>query len=147
MFVKFSQVPQEDTCVEISFWLSYRPTSIPLYWNKTPTQVFFCELCEIFKNTYFEEYLPKNDVLRVIDLGTSNVDFEQVNICWEYYANKNITWFTRNFYLPFFQIPFTELKITLTMLTLLTSFLNFSVELVWFDLICLFTVGIYILPS
>ena len=53
--------------------------------------MFFCELCEIFKNTYFEEYLPKNDVLRVIDLGTSNVDFEQVNICWEYYANKNIT--------------------------------------------------------
>ena len=25
--------------------------------KKTPTQVFSCEYCEIFKNTYFEEHL------------------------------------------------------------------------------------------
>ena len=25
--------------------------------NKTPTQVFFCEYCEIFKNIHFEEHL------------------------------------------------------------------------------------------
>ena len=24
---------------------------------ETPTQVFSCEYCEIFKNTYFEEHL------------------------------------------------------------------------------------------
>ena len=28
-----------------------------LYLKKTPTQVFFCEICEIFKNDYFEENL------------------------------------------------------------------------------------------
>ena len=31
-----------------------------LYLNfikKTPTQVFYCEYCEIFKNTYFQEHL------------------------------------------------------------------------------------------
>ena len=29
-----------------------------LYDNKeTPTQVFFCEYCDIFKNTYFEKHL------------------------------------------------------------------------------------------
>ena len=25
--------------------------------KETPTQVFFCEICENFKNTYFEEHL------------------------------------------------------------------------------------------
>ena len=25
--------------------------------KETPTQVFSCEICEIFKNTYFEEHL------------------------------------------------------------------------------------------
>ena len=25
--------------------------------SKTPTQVFFCECCEIFRNTYFEKHL------------------------------------------------------------------------------------------
>ena len=25
--------------------------------KKTPTQVFFCKYCEIFKNTYFEKHL------------------------------------------------------------------------------------------
>ena len=25
--------------------------------KETPTQVFTCEYCEIFKNTYFEEHL------------------------------------------------------------------------------------------
>ena len=30
---------------------------LQLYQKKTPTQVFFCKYCEIFKNTYFEEQL------------------------------------------------------------------------------------------
>ena len=25
--------------------------------KETPTQVFFCEYCEVFKSTYFEEHL------------------------------------------------------------------------------------------
>ena len=31
--------------------------AMQLYEKETPTQVFSCEYCEIFKNTYFEEYL------------------------------------------------------------------------------------------
>ena len=31
---------------------------IKCYVKKTPTQVFSCEHCKIFKNTYFEEHLP-----------------------------------------------------------------------------------------
>ena len=30
---------------------------LQLYQKETPTQVFFCEICEIFNNTYFEEHL------------------------------------------------------------------------------------------
>ena len=32
-----------------------------IFTGKTPTQVFFCEYCGIFKNTYFEEHLPTAD--------------------------------------------------------------------------------------
>ena len=31
--------------------------ALQLYQKETPTQVFFCEYCEIFKNTYFEKHL------------------------------------------------------------------------------------------
>ena len=30
---------------------------LQLYQKETPTQVFFCECCEVFNNTYFEEHL------------------------------------------------------------------------------------------
>ena len=39
----------ENTCVGAF--------SLQLYEKETPTQVFSCEICEIFKNTYFEEHL------------------------------------------------------------------------------------------
>ena len=28
------------------------------YWKETPTQVFSCEICEMFKNAYFDEQMP-----------------------------------------------------------------------------------------
>ena len=30
-----------------------QPCNLLLYWKKIPTQVFFCEFCETFKNTFF----------------------------------------------------------------------------------------------
>ena len=47
LFLKISQYWQESPVLESLF-------------NKlkeTPTQVVFCEYCEIFKNTYFEDHL------------------------------------------------------------------------------------------
>ena len=32
-------------------------SGLPLYLKETPTQVFSCEICEIFKNSYFVENL------------------------------------------------------------------------------------------
>ena len=45
LFLKISQISQENTC------------GLQLYYNETPTLVFFCEIYEIFQSTYFEEHL------------------------------------------------------------------------------------------
>ena len=35
----------------------FRPLGLQLYLKETPTQLFSCEFCENFKNTFFEEHL------------------------------------------------------------------------------------------
>ena len=36
----------------------YKPEVLQIYQKDTPAQVFFCEICKIFKSsTYFEEHL------------------------------------------------------------------------------------------
>ena len=34
-----------------------RPSGLHVYQKESPTQVFFCEICEIFKNTFFTGHL------------------------------------------------------------------------------------------
>ena len=57
MFLKISQISQDNTCVGVSFEQSCRPDDLQLYYKQTPTKVFSCEICGIFKNIYFEEHL------------------------------------------------------------------------------------------
>ena len=45
--------------------------------NKTPTQMFACEICEIFKNTYFEQHVPL-----LLTKGC-----EKLTLCWVRKAN------------------------------------------------------------
>ena len=45
VFLGISQNSQENTCDRVSFLI------------KLQAQVFFCESCDIFKNTYFTEHL------------------------------------------------------------------------------------------
>ena len=56
MFLKIPQNSQENTCVRVSFL-----TKLQAWGNfvktKTLAQVFSCEFCEIFKNTFFTEHL------------------------------------------------------------------------------------------
>ena len=35
----------------------YISESLQIYQKEVPTQVFSCEICEIFKNIYFEEHM------------------------------------------------------------------------------------------
>ena len=41
-------------------WSFLRPSGMNIYQEEAPTQVFFCEYCEIIKNTYFEKHLRAN---------------------------------------------------------------------------------------
>ena len=49
LFVKISQYSRENTCTEVFLKKSCK--------CEAPTQMFYCEYCEISKNTYFEEHL------------------------------------------------------------------------------------------
>ena len=48
--LKISQNSQENTCVGVCLTWNFTKT-------ETPTQLFYCEFCEIFKNTFFIKHL------------------------------------------------------------------------------------------
>ena len=48
VFWKISQNSQENTCAKVCNFIK----------KETLTQVFSCEICEIFKNTFFYRTLP-----------------------------------------------------------------------------------------
>ena len=45
VFLKFSQIPKENTCVGDTFLKSCNPEGCS---KETSTQVFYCEICKIF---------------------------------------------------------------------------------------------------
>ena len=53
VFLKFSQNSQENTCVRVSFLIKFNK----VVKKETLAQVFSCEFCEIFKNSFFAEDL------------------------------------------------------------------------------------------
>ena len=52
---------KENTCVGESFLTKLQAWDLQLYFIKrdTPMQLFSCAFCEIFKNSFFAEYLLK----------------------------------------------------------------------------------------
>ena len=48
---------QENTCVRVSFLIKLQAEACNFIKNETLTQVFSCEFCKIFKNTFFTEHL------------------------------------------------------------------------------------------
>ena len=54
VFLEILQDTQESTCVWVSF---LSPEAYNFIKKKTPTQVYFCQYYEIFKNAYFTEQL------------------------------------------------------------------------------------------
>ena len=54
---KISQHSQESTCFGVSSYKSCSPETLQLYQKETPTQMFSCEYCEIFKSRFFKEHL------------------------------------------------------------------------------------------
>ena len=48
-----SKCLQENTCVGFSFLIKFQALCLQYYSRETPTQVFSCEYCKIFKNSFF----------------------------------------------------------------------------------------------
>ena len=56
--LKISQNSHENTCIAFSILINLHASGLQLYQKKeAPTQVYSCELSEIFKNTFFSEHL------------------------------------------------------------------------------------------
>ena len=56
--LKISQTWQENICVWVSFWKCCSLEALQYYQKETPTLVFSCEVCEIFKDTFFYRTPP-----------------------------------------------------------------------------------------
>ena len=54
LFLKILQYSQENAFVRFSFLITLQNKFI----KESPTLVFSCEYCEIFKSTTFEKHLP-----------------------------------------------------------------------------------------
>ena len=52
VFMKISQNSQENTCARASFLIKLQVEACNFIKKETLTQVFSCEFCEIFKNTF-----------------------------------------------------------------------------------------------
>ena len=62
MFLKISQYSQKSACIGVLFLiklLKAAALSTADLFKETPTQVFFYEYCEFFKNTYYGEHLRR----------------------------------------------------------------------------------------
>ena len=54
---KFRKIRRKTPALESLIKWKCRPSVLKLYQKEASTQVFFCEYCEIFKNTFFGEHL------------------------------------------------------------------------------------------
>ena len=53
MLLKISQISQENICLSLFLIKLQAPEGLQRFSKETPTQVFSCEIYEIFKNTFF----------------------------------------------------------------------------------------------
>ena len=51
MFLEISQISQENICARVYFLIKFNKV-INFIKHETLTQIFFCEFCEISKNTF-----------------------------------------------------------------------------------------------
>ena len=56
VFKNFAIFTGKHLCWSL-FLIKLQTSGLQLYQKEIPTQVFSCEICELFKNTYFEQHL------------------------------------------------------------------------------------------
>ena len=57
--LKVSLIPQEDACVGVFFNKVAEPAKLATLIKEISTQLFYCEICEIFKHTFFYKTPPQ----------------------------------------------------------------------------------------
>ena len=57
VFLKISQNSQENTCARVSFLIKLQASPCNFIKKEILAQVSSCEICEIFKNSFFIEHL------------------------------------------------------------------------------------------
>ena len=73
VFLKMSQNWQENNCVGVSFFNKVSGFSPAILWKKrTPTQVFSCEFCKMFEDTYFGKHLRTTTFVKNTLINTFN---------------------------------------------------------------------------
>ena len=65
VFLKISQNSQENTCARASFLIKLLAEACNFIKKEALAQVFSCEFCEIFKNTYFYRTPPVAASVRI----------------------------------------------------------------------------------
>ena len=82
VFFKISQNSQENTYARVYFLVKLQVDACNLIKKETLAQVFSCEFCEIFKNTYFTEHFWKT-----VSITGANAFLEIVaQNCFEIYV-------------------------------------------------------------
>ena len=96
VFLKISQNSRKNTCARISFVIKLQAESCNFIKRETLTQVFSCEYCEIFKNTFVYRTRPLAAFARKI---SKLLNFPTFNILALQIHNYNYK-FTTISYLP-----------------------------------------------
>ena len=87
VFLKIFQNSKESTCARVSFLTKLQASALYLQLIKKETlvQVFYCEFCEISKNTFFTEHHWATASVRAID--DTHIKIAKSN---KYYSYDNI---------------------------------------------------------
>ena len=56
VFLEISQTSQENNSVGVFFRIKLQAFTQQVFYKETPTQALSCEVCETFKNIYYEEH-------------------------------------------------------------------------------------------
>ena len=81
LVLKLLQISQKNTCVRVSFLIKLQALVCNFIKKETMPQVFFCEFCKIFKNTFFIEHLRTTASAAASDLSI----LEILGICFVRY--------------------------------------------------------------
>ena len=78
VFLKISPNSQKNTCVRVSFLIKLQALTCNFIKKETLTQMLSCELCVIFKSTYFTEHLRVTASGRICSDNTSTNNCPQL---------------------------------------------------------------------